>query len=1130
MSVEISAQADQEARKRALDITHSFVCRAPAGSGKTQLLTQRALACLAVAKEPEEVLVITFTNKAVNEARTRLLAALDRAIDAEVPLEEHERVLWSLARNVLARSESLGWRLRENPNRLRVVTIDRLNGELASQLPLLSGLGGPASVDERPERLYQQAVHALFEEFEDPRLDEGARSALQALLVFADNRVDQLVPLLVAMLRTRDQWLPLFHHSDPLEMTSVLDALITDRLREAYAVIPDDVRRRIVAILLNASDDEQLHWARDLTGWPFPEVGVLPLWRQLSNALLTKAGELRRKVTKTNGFPAGEPQTAAMNALLSELHASPNSPVMVRALEEVSRLPDGHYPASVEGFRSSVTAVLVRLVAHLRLIFEANGRVDFTEVALRAINAVRPDETVSDVLLRQDNVIRHILMDEGQDTNVSQYQLLTHLTSGWQPDDGRTIFIVGDGQQSIYSFRQAEVGLFLKLWDEGSFNGISLDRLCLSANFRSDPTVVEWFNAAFSRIFPAKSDAYASVVGFAPSTPMRPADLHAGVQVHGYVEDDGRHEAALVVDIVRTTRARCPDGSIAVLVRTRAYLKHILPALRAASIDYSCRDIDPLANTPAVSHAISLMRAVWHPADRLHWVALLRAPFVGLSWADCYALIQGHLSTPIPVRLRCIDSVTGLSDEGRMRLGRLLAALSAVDQDPVLRHSLPGKVESLWHQLGGPATIKEEEAAHVETVFALLRSNCPGGELKSLEEFIGTLDGLYAPAPAGHDGSVQIMTIHAAKGLEFDTVILPGLGSKARRDDPPLLRHRSLPSGYLLAPNPGKVLGDSAATRLYQYLGDLEAQAKQNETLRLLYVGVTRAKRRLHLLGSTCASPEGGIGKPHAGSLLAALWPEVAEKFSQIQPAARERTSRATNLVAPSAPRLRLDWTYPEVHTHFVPRLERAEMPSELAIHDRRTGGFEGANSTTERIVGTMYHALIARVAKEGLHQWDDGKRLSKAAVSLRAGCRRLGMPEPKVEEGVEKVLRLVKTTLDCDVGRWLLTHRADSAQELKLAGYLNGKWVGADFDLIFADEGIRWIVDYKTAGEGATEHELSEFIASEVRSYTPQLARYAELWRSGNEEPVRCALYFPALPPGTRLVVVDVDERAVAA
>lgn len=1129
MSQEVSAQADKEARARALDVTKSFVCRAPAGSGKTQLLTQRVLACLATVKEPEEVLVITFTNKAVNEARTRLLGALERASDATPPEEEHERVLWSLARNVLARSESLGWRLEDNAARLRVVTIDRLNSELAGQLPLLSGLGGPASVDERPERLYQQAVHALFEEFEDTRLDEDTRAALQDLLVFADNRLDQLMPLLVAMLRTRDQWLPLVNQSDSLEMGRVLTALINDRLRHTYSAIGEDIRRRVIAILVSASGDELLHWAQSLSEWPSADVGALPAWRQLADALLTKTGELRRKVTKANGFPAREPQTLAMNALLGELQESMCSSVIAKALDEVSRLPDPEYPASLDAFRRAVTLVLVRLVAHLRLVFEANGRVDFTEVALRAINAVRPDDVVSDVLLRQDNIIRHILMDEGQDTNVSQYELLTHLTSGFQPDDGRTLFIVGDGQQSIYSFRQAEVGLFLKLWDEGHFNGVPLQRICLSANFRSDPVIVDWFNAAFATIFPAESDPYTSVVGFAPSTGILARGTNAGVEVHGFLDGDGRDEAAKVIDIIEQTKATCPDETIAVLVRTRSHLKHILPALKGASIDYSCRDIDPLANTPAVSHAISLTRAVWHPADRLHWVALLRAPFVGLSWADCHALIQGHLSTSIPARLQAVDTVAGLSPEGRERIARLQSALTAVDQDPVIRHSLPSKVEALWHLLGGPATIKPEEALHVETLFALLRGSCPGGELKSLEEFLGTLDGLYAPAPAGHEGSVEIMTIHAAKGLEFDTVILPSLGSKARRDEPPLLRHRNLPSGYLLAPNPGKVLGDSAATRLYQYVGSLEAQAKQNETLRLLYVGVTRAKRRLHLLGTTSASTDAGIGKPHTGSLLAALWPVVEGQFSQSQVADRQPSARAVSLVQPMSPRLRLDWVYPDVPAGFIPRFERAEMPSELAIHDRRDSGFEGANGTTERIVGTMYHALVARIAKEGKEGWDESK-LFQAAVALRAGCRRLGMPEPNIEEGVEKVLRLVRTTLSCDVGCWLLARRPDAEQELKLAGYLNGRWVGADFDLTFKEDSTRWIIDYKTSGDGVPDHEVKAFVDAEVRTYTPQLARYSELWRAGSEDRVRCALYFPALPAGKRFVPVEVDERAIAA
>ena len=154
--------ADQAERERALDIRHSYLVQAPAGSGKTELLTQRALVCLAHVQKPEEVLVVTFTNKAVNEARARVLDALTLAASNEPPAAPHKRTTWKLARKVLERDRELGWNLARHPSRLRIMTIDKLNSSLAGQLPVLSGLGGPAQIEERAELLYEEAVHKLF--------------------------------------------------------------------------------------------------------------------------------------------------------------------------------------------------------------------------------------------------------------------------------------------------------------------------------------------------------------------------------------------------------------------------------------------------------------------------------------------------------------------------------------------------------------------------------------------------------------------------------------------------------------------------------------------------------------------------------------------------------------------------------------------------------------------------------------------------------------------------------------------------------------------------------------------------------------------------------------------------------
>ena len=134
-SVEI---ADQDARLRALDANTSFIVQAPAGSGKTGLLTQRFIVLLAGVEAPEEITAITFTIKAAAEMRNRILQALERAGDDQAPDAAYEKQTWQLARKALARDKENGWHLLENPSRLRIQTIDSLCTSLARQMPVIT--------------------------------------------------------------------------------------------------------------------------------------------------------------------------------------------------------------------------------------------------------------------------------------------------------------------------------------------------------------------------------------------------------------------------------------------------------------------------------------------------------------------------------------------------------------------------------------------------------------------------------------------------------------------------------------------------------------------------------------------------------------------------------------------------------------------------------------------------------------------------------------------------------------------------------------------------------------------------------------------------------------------------------
>ena len=189
-------------RQQALDPENSFICEAPAGSGKTELLTQRFLNLLARVERPEQVLAITFTRKAVGEMRERILSALLSACGTQ-PLEPHKQQTWQLATAVLQRDRQRQWDLLDNPNRLQIKTFDSLCSSLTNSMPLESAIGAKPQIAEDADELYRRSVRALLATLET---DEPWSDALATLLQQLDNRFARLEDLLVQMLARREEW------------------------------------------------------------------------------------------------------------------------------------------------------------------------------------------------------------------------------------------------------------------------------------------------------------------------------------------------------------------------------------------------------------------------------------------------------------------------------------------------------------------------------------------------------------------------------------------------------------------------------------------------------------------------------------------------------------------------------------------------------------------------------------------------------------------------------------------------------------------------------------------------------------------------------------------------------------
>ena len=855
----------------------------------------------------------------------------------------------------------------------------------------------------------------------------------ERLLRHLDNDVPLATRLLADLLRSRDRW-----------------------LRKAGAA---PTREELEATLL-FQRNKAIETARALD----PRAS-----EEFAHEVLTKGLDWRKKNPVAQALAGNEPLRAALAALRT--------------------LPPARYDDRQWEALGAIVALLFPAVAELKVLFGERGAADFTELAHGALQALGSAEDPSELLLGLDQKLSHILVDEFQDTSESQFALLEQLTLGWAPGDGRTLFLVGDPMQSIYRFREAEVGLFLRARREG-LGAVALEPLTLGVNRRSQAGLVAWFNAAFPGVFPAAEDEASGAVPYLAATPFEPALPGEAVSWHCFY--DRESEAARVVELVKNS-----SGKKAILVRNRNHLDEIVPALDAAGVRWRALQIEQLGERQGVQDLFALTRALSHLGDRTAWLALLRAPWCGLVLEDLARLAEGERDALV---WDLLQNPARLSADGRARATRLRDALAPAVAAR-LRGTLRDAVEGAWLALGGPACVPgatglEDAERFLDELEALEDAGAA-----DIEALAGRLEKLWAlPDVEAPPDAVEIMTIHRAKGLEFDTVIVPGLDRLPRSGPRPLFAWKVVApptrgghGGLLLAPIDESGAGEDPT---YKYVRELEREADDIEAGRLFYVAATRAKKHLHLLACARVDAEGALREPAGRSLLAKVWEHARPHFgpapaSPPDDAAREPLPdflrRLPAGFAPPPPPEPVRWTAPA-----------EEAPEAEAIE------FSWARETA-RHVGTVAHRWLQRIAEDSLRGWDEA-RVRSLAPAFRRELERQGVPPAELERSAARVAEALAGALADERGRWVLGPHADARSEYRLRVREGRRTRGLAVDRVFRDaDGTRWIVDYKTSShEGA---DLERFLDQERSRYAAQLRRYGAALPGS-----RLGLYFPLL------------------
>ncbi|MFL6577781.1 MAG: UvrD-helicase domain-containing protein, partial [Povalibacter sp.] len=1011
--------SDAAARSAALDPRRSFIVQAPAGSGKTELLAQRYLRLLATVRSPEQILAITFTRKAAAEMRSRILHSLEAA-KGPPPESAHKRSTWDLAHAVLEADARREWRLTEHPARLRIQTIDALNASLARRLPLLAGTGSALEPTDDARPLYEAAGQRLIE-----RLGDGSLASVQLekLIVHLGNRVDRLITMLCDLLAKRDQWLhPVVRARSSEDLRRALETTLKNVVERHLTILCEELgperRAELFALLQHASSqllaNPDLPAARRtlLEGCntrnlpPDAMSESLEVWRVIASMLFKQDGELYLTVTSRHGFPTSHRELK--DRMLSMLRWLATRSTLCERLLELRTLPDATYTEQQWAMLESLLELLPQAVAELQLEFQSQGKADYVEVALRALRALGTADDPTDLALAFDDRIQHILVDEFQDTSFAQLDLLERLTAGWMPNDGRTLFCVGDPMQSIYRFRQADVGLFIELQQRG-LRHLPLEALRLEANFRSTPSIVNWVNKVFPGVLAPVNDAEQGAVRYSPSTAALEIE-GGGVTVHPDVDGDANAEATRVAGIVRDSLLEHPDGRVAILVTARTHVDAIARELTSSGIVFRAVEIEQLRDRPVVQDLIALTRALVHLGDRTAWFAVLRAPWCGMTLADLHAIAEqdtavllDSIRAALAAHHDDLFAPTALSHDGRIRLARAMTILEDALKERA-RWPLRIWVERTWNSLGGPATLtRREDLDDARAYFDRLTDIEIAGDLEDVARLEEQLQRLFASGQVHGDAQVEIMTIHAAKGLEFETVILPALHKGMRNEDRELLRWTRIAGpggGVVLAPVKAE---GSDPDPIYRWIELLERQRVLRERARLLYVAATRAKRQLHLLGSVKASTREGraeIRDPNKGSMLQMIWSAVAPEFENAVPQdAVESASRQTP--HQRIRRLPLDWAPPQLPALDAPVLNPIDIVQERPEFDWV--------SHTSRHVGTLVHRELERWSRSASSRVEfDPNYRARLLLVLTV----LGVPADRSEAACDRVIAALDRTL----------------------------------------------------------------------------------------------------------------------